>query len=187
MVRISKYTYDFTRAGSSEATTQRKWWTRTRIGEYLPPLSLENPSLQQFLREHDVQPVRSARDKSKRADGQDDGDSKGAWLVIMSWNSAVSLVRHVHGYTYMYAYKETYMYTYKDTYMHACMHTHTHTHTHTHIHIGINCAVVEVARAAGGAGGLCVGACRDVAAACLALAARKKTPETRTGAPGTES
>ena len=39
----------------------------------------------------------------------------------------------------------------------------------------------------GGAGSLCVGACRHVAAACRALAARKKTPETKTGALGTAS
>jgi hypothetical protein len=30
------------------------WWTRRRVGEYLPPLSLDNPSLEQFMRDHAI-------------------------------------------------------------------------------------------------------------------------------------
>ena len=81
------------------------------------------------------------------------------------------------------------MHTYIRTHNHPAtlIHAYTHAHTHTHMHTGVSCAVGEVARAAGGAGSLCVGACRHVAAACRALAARKKTPETKTGALGTAS
>jgi hypothetical protein len=58
-VRIIKYSYDFTRAGSVDAS-KGKWWSRRREGEYLPPLSLDNPSLQQFMSDNNIRQVSSS-------------------------------------------------------------------------------------------------------------------------------
>ena len=87
----------------------------------------------------------------------------------------------------MHACRHAYIHTHAQPPSHIDTCIHARTHTHTHMHTGVSCAVGEVARAAGGSGSLCVGACRHVAAACRALAARKKTPETKTGALGTAS
>lgn len=54
MIRIVKFEYDFSRADSKEATRGGKgggqWWTRKLVGEYLPPLTADNPSLLDFAR-----------------------------------------------------------------------------------------------------------------------------------------
>ena len=49
MIRIVKFEYDFSRA-DSKAATGGQWWTRKMIGEYLPPLTADNPSLLDFAR-----------------------------------------------------------------------------------------------------------------------------------------
>jgi len=65
-IRIIKFNYDFSRVGSKEAA-KGQWWTRKKVvGEYLPPLSLDNPSLQQFMRDHQINPVELDRAASKR-------------------------------------------------------------------------------------------------------------------------
>ncbi len=46
-VRISLYRYEFTRRGEGSA-----WWRRRRLGEYMRPLSIDDPDLADFLREH---------------------------------------------------------------------------------------------------------------------------------------
>jgi hypothetical protein len=43
-IRVDLYRYRFAPRGT------RGWWTRERIGEWLPPVSLDNAELQQFLR-----------------------------------------------------------------------------------------------------------------------------------------
>jgi len=45
-IRAELYEYHFTRRGDPTPA----WWTRRRVGAYLPPLSLESPALQGFLR-----------------------------------------------------------------------------------------------------------------------------------------
>lgn len=47
-IRADLYRYEFTRYQDNPTA----WWTRTRVGAYFPPLSLNNPSLIQFLRFH---------------------------------------------------------------------------------------------------------------------------------------
>jgi hypothetical protein len=44
-IRARLYRYEFTRVGEPG----RAWWRRTLIGEYLPPLSREDPRLREFL------------------------------------------------------------------------------------------------------------------------------------------
>jgi hypothetical protein len=44
-VRAELYRYDFTR------TRGRAWWTRRLVGEYMRPLSEDDPELAAFLRE----------------------------------------------------------------------------------------------------------------------------------------
>jgi hypothetical protein len=44
-IRAELYAYEFTRWGDGT----RAWWKRTRLGTYLPPLSLDNPQLMRFL------------------------------------------------------------------------------------------------------------------------------------------
>jgi hypothetical protein len=46
-VRARYYRYQFTRRGDASGA----WWSRSRVGEYLPPLSLDDPRLVEFLRE----------------------------------------------------------------------------------------------------------------------------------------
>jgi hypothetical protein len=53
-IRAELYEYAFTRVGDSSGA----WWTRTRIGSYLPPVSLENAGLQRFLRHYGWQDTR---------------------------------------------------------------------------------------------------------------------------------
>ena len=45
-IRAELYDYHFTHCGDATPA----WWTRRRVGAYLPPLSLESPELQRFLR-----------------------------------------------------------------------------------------------------------------------------------------
>jgi hypothetical protein len=45
-VRARYYRYRFTRFGDASGA----WWSRTLVGEYLPPLSLDDPRLDEFLR-----------------------------------------------------------------------------------------------------------------------------------------
>jgi hypothetical protein len=47
-IRIEHYRYRFTKPDD----TSKNWWTRERIGTYLPPLSLDDPSLREFLEQH---------------------------------------------------------------------------------------------------------------------------------------
>ena len=49
-VRAEHYRYVFTTPAERAATG--RLWTRTRLGEYMPPISLENTSVQKFLRQH---------------------------------------------------------------------------------------------------------------------------------------
>jgi hypothetical protein len=44
-IRAELYEYKFTDADDST----RSWWKRRRVGEYLPPLSIDDPGLQRFL------------------------------------------------------------------------------------------------------------------------------------------
>jgi hypothetical protein len=44
-VRVELYEYAFTQVGDRSGA----WWTRHRVGDYLPPLSADNPTLLQFL------------------------------------------------------------------------------------------------------------------------------------------
>jgi hypothetical protein len=52
-IRAERYRYRFTHFGSPD------WWERQRIGTYLPPLSIDNPSLLEFLGQYGL--VRSER------------------------------------------------------------------------------------------------------------------------------
>ena len=45
-VRAELYEYAFTHSGDASGA----WWTRQRIGPYLPPVSLNNPGLRAFLK-----------------------------------------------------------------------------------------------------------------------------------------
>jgi hypothetical protein len=45
-IRADLYRYQFTRWG------EPNWWTRTRAGAYLPPLSADDPNLLEFLHRH---------------------------------------------------------------------------------------------------------------------------------------
>ena len=47
-VRAELYEYEFTHFGD----TSGAWWTRKRVGPYLPPLSLDSPGLRTFLHRH---------------------------------------------------------------------------------------------------------------------------------------
>jgi lipase maturation factor len=47
-VRAELYEYAFTHFGD----TSGAWWTRQRVGPYLPPVSLDSPGLRMFLRNH---------------------------------------------------------------------------------------------------------------------------------------
>ena len=71
-VRIIKYSYDFTRAGSVDAS-KGKWWARRREGEYLPPLSLDNPSLQQFMTDNIIRNLVSKPHSSNSNGGKGHG------------------------------------------------------------------------------------------------------------------
>jgi hypothetical protein len=42
-VRVERYEYQFTGFG------EPGWWTRERIGPYLPPLRVDDPRLNEFL------------------------------------------------------------------------------------------------------------------------------------------
>lgn len=64
MIRVQKYHYDFTRWNTSwarslpssdilESLENSTWWTRTLVGDYVPPLEHRNPSLSEFLHSHD--------------------------------------------------------------------------------------------------------------------------------------
>jgi hypothetical protein len=48
-IRAELYQYEFTRCGDHT----RAWWKRERIAEYLPALSLENPSFLRYLQNRD--------------------------------------------------------------------------------------------------------------------------------------
>ena len=50
LLRATLYHYDFAPKNAS-APGGGKWWKRKRVGEYLPPLELGNPSLVTFLRQ----------------------------------------------------------------------------------------------------------------------------------------
>ena len=50
LLRATLYHYDFAPRNAS-APGGGKWWKRKRVGEYLPPLELGNPSLVTFLRQ----------------------------------------------------------------------------------------------------------------------------------------
>ncbi|OGW85438.1 MAG: hypothetical protein A3C35_01065 [Omnitrophica bacterium RIFCSPHIGHO2_02_FULL_46_11] len=50
-IRAELYEYHFT--GAEEKTRTGNWWWRRRVGEYLPPLSLDNPSFQEALRQEE--------------------------------------------------------------------------------------------------------------------------------------
>ena len=50
LLRATLYHYDFAPRNAS-APGGGKWWKRKRVGEYLPPLELGNPSLGTFLRQ----------------------------------------------------------------------------------------------------------------------------------------
>jgi hypothetical protein len=52
-IRAERYRYRFTHFGDPD------WWQRQRIGTYLPPLSVDNPSLLEFLGQYGL--VRSER------------------------------------------------------------------------------------------------------------------------------
>ncbi len=45
-IRAELYEYHFTHPGDATPA----WWTRRRVGSYFPPLSLDSPAMQQFLR-----------------------------------------------------------------------------------------------------------------------------------------
>jgi hypothetical protein len=46
-IRAELYRYQFTAPGDASGA----WWTRTRLEEYLPPVSRDNPRLRQYLRQ----------------------------------------------------------------------------------------------------------------------------------------
>lgn len=50
-IRARLYRYRFTRIGDGKSA----WWDRTLVSEYLPPLSLDNPSLKEFLKAHGLE------------------------------------------------------------------------------------------------------------------------------------
>jgi hypothetical protein len=50
-IRAERYRYRFTHFGEGDA-----WWSRRRLGAYLPPLSRTDPSLREFLTLHDWLP-----------------------------------------------------------------------------------------------------------------------------------
>ena len=47
-IRAERYRYRFTRLGDGN----RAWWTRERLGAYLPPLARNDPSMREFLELH---------------------------------------------------------------------------------------------------------------------------------------
>ncbi len=47
-IRAELYRYRFTRPGDGSPD----WWVRTRVGTYLPPVSLDSPELRAYLRAH---------------------------------------------------------------------------------------------------------------------------------------
>ena len=47
-IRAELYRYAFTKIGDGSGA----WWRRERVGEYLPPLSAEDPALLRFLEAH---------------------------------------------------------------------------------------------------------------------------------------
>jgi hypothetical protein len=51
-VRATLYRYRF----ADPTKTPRQWWERERLGEWLPPLSVDDPRLQRFLREYGWRP-----------------------------------------------------------------------------------------------------------------------------------
>ena len=53
-IRAELYEYAFTRVGDPTGA----WWTRKRVGPYLPPVSLDTPGLQRFLSSHDREEAR---------------------------------------------------------------------------------------------------------------------------------
>ena len=50
-IRANMYLYRFAAPGSDEARAGQ-WWTRELTAAYVPPLSLDNPSLKRFLEGH---------------------------------------------------------------------------------------------------------------------------------------
>ena len=50
-IRAEFYEYRFTRIGEPKGT----WWQRRRVGTYLPPVSLEDPQLKEYLRAYDLE------------------------------------------------------------------------------------------------------------------------------------
>ena len=50
-IRASYYRYEFARRG------EPGWWTRTRLGNWLPPLSAEVPQLRRVAAERDWRPA----------------------------------------------------------------------------------------------------------------------------------
>ena len=49
-IRASYYRYEFTTRAERKASG--RWWNRTRLGDYLPVLSLDRPALQRYLRSY---------------------------------------------------------------------------------------------------------------------------------------
>jgi hypothetical protein len=47
-IRAERYRYRFTQSGDASGA----WWTRSHVGEYLPPLERNNPQLRAYLRQH---------------------------------------------------------------------------------------------------------------------------------------
>jgi len=47
-IRARLYRYEFTPPGDPSGA----WWKRTLVGEWLPPLSADDPRLRRFLAEH---------------------------------------------------------------------------------------------------------------------------------------
>lgn len=63
VVRASRYLYTFTRdAGASD------WWQRTKVGDYLPAIGLNNETVDKFLEQHGWTVKISARCRPTMAD-----------------------------------------------------------------------------------------------------------------------
>mmetsp|Transcript_7639 Transcript_7639/g.12126 ORF Transcript_7639/g.12126 Transcript_7639/m.12126 type:complete len:185 (-) Transcript_7639:353-907(-) len=69
MIRIMKFEFDFSRHNFTEgAKPSKKWWSRKRVGEYLPPLTADNPSLIQFSQQLGLE-VSSKKAAGSKAEG----------------------------------------------------------------------------------------------------------------------
>jgi hypothetical protein len=51
-IRAQRYRYEFTRPDSGSPD----WWRRTLLGPYLPPVSIDDPELQRYLRAQGLEP-----------------------------------------------------------------------------------------------------------------------------------